>query len=123
MIIISIYQNEEGSIIGFGSEGHAGFAKHGEDIVCAAVSALVINTINSIETFTDDTFDYQENEKRGHIDFKIISELSNESSLLLNSLFLGLQGISDDYGQKYIKFVQQNRWDFVAKYSRRYRLC
>ena len=108
MIKISVYQNNESKIIGFRSEGHAGFASSGQDIVCAAVSALIINTINSIEQFTSDTFDYQENEKKGIIEFKIQSSLSNESSLLLNSLFLGLQGISDDYGQKYIKFVQQD---------------
>ena len=29
------------------SKGHAGYAEEGQDIVCAAVSALVINTVNS----------------------------------------------------------------------------
>ncbi len=64
--------------------------------------------MNSIESFTRDTFEYKENEESGMIDFKIVSELSNESSLLLNSLFLGLQGIQEEYGQEYIKFVPQN---------------
>ncbi|MDF2590107.1 MAG: hypothetical protein K0S41_3948 [Anaerocolumna sp.] len=105
MIKISIYQNAEGKITGFKSTGHAGFAESGQDIICAAVSALVINTVNSIEHFTSDTFNIKENEKKGEIDFKIVSNLSNESSLLLNSLLLGLQGIQEDYGQEYIKFV------------------
>jgi uncharacterized protein len=105
MIKISIYQNADGKIIGFKSSGHAGFAESGQDIICSAVSALVINTVNSIEHFTSDTFNIKENEKKGEIDFKIVSKLSNESSLLLNSLFLGLQGIQEDYGQEYIKFV------------------
>jgi uncharacterized protein YsxB (DUF464 family) len=108
MIKVSIYNNAEGKIIGFRCSGHAGFAESGQDIICAAVSALVINTMNSIERFTSDTFEYKEDEKNGQIDFKIVSSLSNESSLLLNSLFLGLQGIQEDYGQKYIKFKQQN---------------
>ncbi len=105
MIKISIYRNDESKVIGFRSVGHAGYADRGEDIVCAAVSVLIINTVNSIEHFTSDTFDYKENEKKGQIDFKIISKLSNESSLLLNSLVLGLQGIMENYGQEYIKFV------------------
>ena len=105
MIKISIYRNDESKVIGFRSVGHAGYADRGEDIVCAAVSVLIINTVNSIEHFTSDTFDYKENEKKGQIDFKIISNLSNESSLLLNSLVLGLQGIMENYGQEYIKFV------------------
>ena len=105
MIKISIYKNAEGKIIGFRSSGHAGFAESGQDIVCAAVSALVINTVNSIEHFTSDTFNLREDEKKGEIDFRIVSELSSESGLLLNSLFLGLQGIREDYGQEYIKLI------------------
>ena len=44
------------SVTGFRIEGHAGYAKHGKDIVCAAVSALVMNTMNSIHSFTSDVF-------------------------------------------------------------------
>ena len=33
-------------IVGFQTEGHAGYADAGSDIVCAAISVLVINTIN-----------------------------------------------------------------------------
>ena len=108
MIKVSIYKNAESKIIGFQCSGHSGYAESGHDIICAAVSALVINAMNSIEHFTSDTFEYKENDKKGQIDFKIVSNLSNESSLLLNSLFLGLQGIQEDYGQKYIKFIQQD---------------
>ena len=32
--------------------GHAGFDDSGRDIICAAVSTLVFNTVNSIEVFT-----------------------------------------------------------------------
>ena len=105
MIKVSMYHNDEGKIIGFRCSGHAEFAESGQDIVCSAVSALVFNTMNSIESFTHDTFEYRENEKNGMIDFKIVSDLSNESSLLLNSLFLGLQGIQEEYCKEYIKFV------------------
>lgn len=105
MIKISVYKNAEGKIIGFHSKGHAGYAESGQDIVCAAVSVLIINTVNSIEHFTSDVFKYAEDEKKGEIDFKIESELSSESDLLLNSLFLGLEGIQKEYGKKYIKFI------------------
>ncbi|WFR60091.1 ribosomal-processing cysteine protease Prp [Anaerocolumna sp. AGMB13025] len=105
MIKISSYKNAEGNIIGFRSFGHAGYAQSGQDIVCAAVSVLIINTVNSIEHFTSDTFHIKEDEEKGEIDFRIVSKLSNESSLLLNSLFLGLKGIKEDYGQEYIKLI------------------
>ena len=55
MINITIYQRQKDVYDGFRMEGHAEYAKYGKDIVCAGVSALVINTINSIEEFTGDT--------------------------------------------------------------------
>ena len=69
-------------------KGHAGYAEEGEDIICAAVSALAINFYNSVETFTDD--------------FRFTSDISPESQLLMNSLVLGLQNIENDYGKSYI---------------------
>ena len=107
MIKVSIHWNNNGQMIGFRCSGHAGFAESGSDIVCAAVSALVITTMNSIEQFTSDTFDFQEDEESGFMDFKIVSALSERSELLLASLCLGLQGIEEGYGQKYIKVNQK----------------
>jgi len=96
------------SVTGFCSEGHAGYAKHGEDIVCAAVSALVMNTMNSIHSFTSDVFDYKEVQKKGMVDFRIISEPSPETKLLFKSLILGLQNIQEEYGEKYLRIDFQN---------------
>ena len=53
MITITILQDHEDAV-GFHCIGHSGYAEAGSDIICAGVSALVINTINSIETFTED---------------------------------------------------------------------
>ena len=108
MIKVSIYKNDEGKMIGFRLSGHAGYAEHGQDIVCAAVSALVINAMNSIETFSSDTFTYDEDEESGMVDFKIVSTLSPVSELLLNSLLLGIEGIIEGYGQQYIQIISQD---------------
>ena len=43
MIEVTVYQNTDGKKIGFSSVGHAGNDEYGHDIVCAGVSALVIN--------------------------------------------------------------------------------
>lgn len=104
MINVTSYTNSNGKIIGFLTSGHAEYDVHGQDIICSAISALIINTMNSIEQFTSDTFEYKDDEKTGVIDFKIVSDLSDKSDLLLQSLFLGLQGIQNDYGKKYIQF-------------------
>lgn len=106
MINVSIYKDAENLITGFKLSGHAGFSEHGSDVVCAAVSALVINTINSIENFTSDHFDLKEDEKKGIMEFHILSPISSNSNLLLSSLALGLQGIAEDYTEKFIKLKQ-----------------
>ena len=43
MTKVTFYQNSENQCVGFTSEDHAGYAQEGEDIVCAGISALVIN--------------------------------------------------------------------------------
>jgi uncharacterized protein YsxB (DUF464 family) len=101
MIRVSVFK-EDGSYRGFVSDGHAGYARYGEDIVCAAVSMLVINTVNSILEFTDDGIEIESDEERGLIsaDFKDIP--SEKSTLLMDSLVLGLHGVEEEYGKKYI---------------------
>jgi uncharacterized protein YsxB (DUF464 family) len=106
MINVSIYKNAENLITGFKLSGHADYSEHGSDVVCAAVSTLVINTINSIENFTSDRFTLNQNKKNGFIEFHVISEMSNNSNLLLSSLVLGLAGIEKEYTKKYIKITQ-----------------
>ncbi len=105
MIKIAIYKNAEHLITGFQVSGHSGYAEAGSDIVCSAVSALVINTINSIQQFTSDQFRLEQDEKTGYIEFHVVSPISNNSNLLLSSLALGLQGISEEYSE-YIKLSQ-----------------
>jgi uncharacterized protein YsxB (DUF464 family) len=106
MINVSIFKNAENLITGFTLSGHADYSEYGSDVVCSAVSALVINTINSIENFTSDRFRLEQDENKGFIEFHVISSISNNSNLLLSSLALGLQGIEEDYSNKYIKLTQ-----------------
>lgn len=111
MIKVIKYINEKNIIVGFKCSGHADYAEEGQDIICSAVSSLVINTVNSIEEYTSDSFDFKEDEEFGLIDFVIHSATSNESELLLKSLFLGLQGILDAYGEQYISINKKKiRW-------------
>jgi uncharacterized protein YsxB (DUF464 family) len=103
MIQITFYKNSIGDYIGFKSLGHAGYAESGHDIVCAGVSVLVINTINSLETFTQDEIKLKIDEKKGLIEFRFVNPITKEGTLLMNSLELGLKGIRQDYNDGYIR--------------------
>jgi len=73
---------------------------HGEDIVCAAVSALVLNAVNSIEEFTDEVM-FVETEAEGYIKLHMPDiEAGNDNrdvDLLLSSMLLGLNQIKNQY--------------------------
>lgn len=102
MIQIDVKKSDNGDIIGFHVSGHAGFSQYGTDIVCAGVSVLVINCINSIEKFSDTKFDLYQNEKDGVIDFICRRPLDDKAILLMKSMFYGLQEIQDTYGSEYV---------------------
>ncbi len=103
MINVTVFRNSEHIYCGIELDGHAGFAEHGEDIVCAAASALTLNMANSVEQYTDDTFEGGMEEETGRFWFHFTESISPESKLLMNSLVLGLQNIVRDYGKPYIK--------------------
>ena len=74
--------------------GHAGYAKAGSDIVCAAISTLAQNLILSIEELTQDRIKYDIQPAMVDIQFK---ELSVEGKLLVDSFFIGAQDIAKQY--------------------------
>ncbi|MCI8327139.1 MAG: ribosomal-processing cysteine protease Prp [Lachnospiraceae bacterium] len=103
MTKITIYKNQDNRYIGFDCIGHAGYANEGEDVVCAGISTLVINTINSIGCFTEEEFSVDTQEESGEITFRLKSVSKHDSYLLLQSMILGLQGIMNQYGDSFIR--------------------
>ncbi|MEE8885633.1 MAG: ribosomal-processing cysteine protease Prp [Eubacteriales bacterium] len=86
MTKVCFTKNRQGVITGFTAEDHSGYAEAGEDIVCAAVSALVIHTVNSIDRFTDDQTEEEQDEKNAWIRLQIIGEPDEKAELFLKSL-------------------------------------
>ena len=101
MIQFTVWRSEN-QYKGFESSGHAEFAEEGADIVCSAVSALIINGINSIDTFTDDDYELEQAEDGGFLRIRFPEALSEKAQLLMDSLVLGMQSIQADYGNEYI---------------------
>ena len=100
MITVTIYKDSH-QYTGFSAEGHAGYAEEGYDIICAAVSALTVNCLNSIEAFTEDSF--QGEEKDGFLSCRFPQSLSERAVLLMDSMVLGLTDIQNSYGKPYIR--------------------
>ena len=103
MIKITVYQNAKNEYVGFLTEGHAGYAPAGEDIVCAAASMLVINTVNSIEAFTQDEASVTADDESGKINYRFLHSPSKEAALLFSAMVLGLQNMAED--EEYRKYI------------------
>ena len=102
MLSVIFYRTPEEILTGFRIKGHAGYGKSGRDIVCAAVTALSFNTVNSIEALTDVKFCAEQGED-GYLKLMLEENPSSDVELLLQSLLLGLQSIQEEYGEKHIK--------------------
>ncbi len=74
--------------------GHAGYARVGYDIVCAAVSVLVQTLIQSIEELTADKIEYDMQPGTVHIKLRYLSE---KSRTLIDAFFVGIKGIAEAY--------------------------
>lgn len=104
MINVTIFKDSSDEYRGFSLAGHAGYAESGSDIVCAAVSMLSTNAVNSIENLTDDEVTYSVDENTGLLSMSFCGKvISSESKLLVDSLILGLESIRESYGDTYIR--------------------
>ena len=87
--------------------GHAGSGEYGFDVVCASVSTLAINFINSIEKFAGYEPILELNEEEGgflrvEIPTDIPSHQREMTQLFFESFFLGMANLSEDSAE----FVQ-----------------
>ena len=97
MTKVTLLINDSDKYYGFEAEGHAGFGRFGRDIVCAAISVLLINTANSVEELLKKQVSYSENAKSGYMLFKVADYDDPEVQLLFKSLELGLKEIAGEH--------------------------
>lgn len=113
MICVNLYCKNK-MLWRFRIEGHSGYAEHGSDIICAAVSTLVFNTVNAIEAFTTEPFNIHDMDPNlGLLDCEFpkrkLELHSEQATLLLDTMLLGLETIQQTYGENYIQFKKIGR--------------
>lgn len=101
MITITIVrENDNNRIVSFAVEGHANYAKHGKDIVCAGVSAVSVGTVNAIEALAG--VELPVKMKNGWLSSPIpqIADrvVEDKIQLLLESMIVMLDSIAQSYG-------------------------
>lgn len=79
--------------------GHARAAPPGQDIVCAAVSALTETLAAALDALTEDEVNIER--QSGYFRLRY-GNLSREAQILVDSFFVGICGIADSYPE-YVK--------------------
>lgn len=102
MIEVSVGHHPQGDVHTIQVSGHALFAPKGEDIVCAAVSAVVIGTINAIDQLLRVEPNVIMDEQTGTINCDVTHLRSHKQyehvQLLLAGMLVSLQAIEMEYG-------------------------
>lgn len=94
-------------IIGFDYNGHAGYAEYGEDIVCSALTAQIMMTVNGVTEILGFPAEVSHNDG-GKLSFMIPEKYVKEESVqvLMKTLKLGIETIQIEYG-KFITLIKE----------------
>jgi len=94
LISVTVSRKKNGRVSAFNARNH------GASEVCAAVSMLVLNAVNSVESFTDARFACEYDEDGGYINFSLENVRNKNAALLLDSMVLGLRSVAKKYGDE-----------------------
>lgn len=97
MIKAIFTRHKDGSLFSAELTGHAGSGEYGFDIVCASVSTLAINFINSLEALTDTQASIKVDQvEGGYMKVSIPHDNQENVQLLFESFLLGMTRLSED---------------------------
>ncbi|MDY2872955.1 MAG: ribosomal-processing cysteine protease Prp [Eubacteriales bacterium] len=100
-MITVTFERKEDRVISFTAEGHAGYAEAGSDIVCAAVSAILITAANGVVSVLGIDAPVRQNDEIGFLQLDLPDDLTEEqrrdASLVLAVAQQGLQSVSEQY--------------------------
>ncbi len=71
--------------------------------MCAAVSALVLNTVNSLTELAGEALRLHMDESKGSVKAVFERPSRKKGTLLMESLILGLTQIQKEYGEKFLR--------------------
>ena len=106
-MITVTFERKEDRVISFTAEGHAGYAEAGSDIVCAAVSAILITAANGVVSVLGIDAPVRQNDEIGFLQpwyairldlpDDLTEEQRRDASLVLAVAQQGLQSVSEQY--------------------------
>ena len=99
MIKIKIKYQSTGEFISLVSQGHADSAPYGQDLVCAAVSGVLLGGINALQ---GKNYSLKSDENKGILELCNIGNMSEHDNIVISTIVSQLQAIERD-NPKFIK--------------------
>lgn len=102
MIKVKVKRHSSGNFItSYEVTGHAYYDEPGKDIVCSAVSAITVGTVNSIEALTGvcPQAKMQSGLLKVDIPTGLSASVAEQVQLLLESMVVMLNSIEESYGE------------------------
>ena len=93
MIKISIRYQSTGEFLSLTSKGHANSGPLGEDLVCAAVSGIVLGGINALK---GKHYALSSDEKTGVLELCNIGKMDGHDAIVIETIVAQLQAIERD---------------------------
>ena len=111
-MIRAVFTREGERFTGFRASGHADYAEHGSDIVCAAVSVLGCTCVNSLETVCGLMPDITANDD-GLLAFTIPHTpdpgQAHDAQVLMAALHQGIADVARQYPRHVTLSIQERR--------------
>ena len=102
MTNIKITKDNLGNIVKVVCDGHTNYGVSGEDIVCAGISATVINSLNLVLKLIGKKAKFNEDQEEGYMKLEIVDSNIDKSKrefleLTIDNMIESLMQISDMY--------------------------
>jgi uncharacterized protein YsxB (DUF464 family) len=103
MIEVTIYRKPTGNINAFELSGHAESGPKGQDLVCAAVSAVAFGMVNAVIELCEIEPIVDQGGEGGYLAVTLPKEMdegqARQANCLLEGMLVSLKTIERDYGQ------------------------
>ena len=109
---VSFFRRPDGALTGYRAQGHTGYAEAGEDIVCAAVSALTQTTLNGLQNVLKAPVMFEIDDEAALLEARLTPQATEAqveaAQLLLKTLLEGLRAIERSYPRN-VRIIYEER--------------
>ena len=96
-------ERQQNSIIQVECKGHTGFARNGEDIVCASVSSITQTALLGLLNVAKVKVNCTKNDEQGYLKFEIVGDLDKEKrhecDMILETMVEGIKDLEDGFSK------------------------